>query len=106
MTLPEYLAEFINIKPQDDQVEIYFNNFTWDGQTPVSNEVLLYQMPLTQWKKDKEKKTISHRLLPRSSRSNCRDGGDLRRSGWHCGRAAGLRLCLPKALQQPFTASH
>ena len=55
MTLPEYLAEFINIKPQDDQVEIYFDDFTWDGQTPVSNEVLLYQMPLTQWKKNKEK---------------------------------------------------
>ena len=55
MTLPEYLAEFINIKPQDDQVEIYFDDFTWDGQTPVSSEVLLYQMPLAQWKKDKEK---------------------------------------------------
>jgi hypothetical protein len=55
MTLPEYLSEFINIKPQDDQVEIYFNDLIWDGHTPVSNEVLLYQIPLAKWEKDKEK---------------------------------------------------
>lgn len=55
MTLPEYLADFIMIRLQGDQVEIYIDDFTWDGHTPVSHKVLLYQIPLAKWEKDKEK---------------------------------------------------
>ena len=55
MTLPEYLAEFIIIRPQGDQVEIYFDDFIWEGHTPVSHQVLLYQIPLAKWEKDKGK---------------------------------------------------
>ena len=55
MALPEYLTNFIIIRPQGDQVGIYFDDFTWDGHTPVSHKVLLYQILLAKWEKDKEK---------------------------------------------------
>ena len=55
MTIPEYLAEFIKVKSHDDQVEIYFHDFIWEGHTPVSQEELVYKLPLARWEKDKEK---------------------------------------------------
>lgn len=55
MAIPDYLVDFIKVEIQGGQVEIWFDDFDWHGQEPVSHKVLLYTLRLARWEKGKEK---------------------------------------------------
>jgi len=57
MTIPEYLAGFIKVRPNGNRVEVYFEDIIWEGHTPGTQDVLVYELSLASWGKNKEKYT-------------------------------------------------